>query len=73
MTACTANPFLRENWSPTVAEVDARAAKRSWAFQPYVPENKTPLPVTDRDRASIEAAVAAGKVRRVGFDGKELG
>ncbi|CAO99334.1 hypothetical protein D9623_33795 (plasmid) [Azospirillum brasilense] len=72
MSACTVNPFIRENWSPTMAEVDARKARARWAFQPSVPHNKTPLPVTDRDRASIEAAVAAGKVRRVGFDGKEL-
>jgi len=43
-----------------------------WAFQPYMPPNKTPLRVTERDLASIEAAVAAGKVRRVGFDGREI-
>lgn len=74
MTACTVNPFLRENWSPTVAEVDARNTRRNWAtFAPFILPNKKPPKVTDRDRASIEAAAAAGKVRRVGFDGKDLG
>lgn len=51
---------------------EVRKKRCGWAFQPYMPPNKTPLRVTERDRASIEAAVAAGKVRRVGFDGQEI-
>lgn len=71
--ACTENPFYPDTWSPTVADVDARKKREKWAFQPVIPHNKTPLPVTDRDQASIAAAMAGGvKVKRFDSLGNEV-
>lgn len=71
--ACTENPFYPGTWSPTVAEVDARTKRCRWAFQPYTPSNKKPQTVTERDRASIAAAMAGGvKVKRFDSLGNEV-
>lgn len=73
--ACTVNPFLPENWSPTVAEVDARpaqpVARGNWAtIHPTVYPNHVAPSVTERDRASIAAAMH--KVRRFDSAGREI-
>ncbi|QCG93924.1 hypothetical protein E6C67_08210 [Azospirillum sp. TSA2s] len=70
--ACTANPFLPGNWSPTVAEVDARPKQRgNWAtIRPTVYPNHAAPTVTERDRASIAAAMH--KVRRFDSAGREI-
>jgi hypothetical protein len=50
-----------------------RSTKANYAtFVPVPPPNKRAPVVTARDRASIDAAVAAGRVRRIDFEGKEI-
>lgn len=73
--ACAVNPFLPENWSPTLAEVDARPAQPvrlgNWAtFHPVAYPNHSAPVVTERDRASIAAAMH--KVRRYDTFGREI-
>lgn len=74
-SACTVNPFERENWSPTLAEVDARPAqptqRGNWAtIRPTYHANHPVPAVTERDRASIAAAMH--KVRRFDSAGREI-
>lgn len=73
MGACAVNPFERENWSPTIAEVDARPAPQrgNWAtIRPTYYANHPVPAVTERDRASI--ANALHKVRRFDSFGREI-
>lgn len=73
--ACTVNPFEPGNWSPTLAEVDARSkaavARGNWAtIHPTAYPNHTAPVVTERDIASIAAAMH--RVRRYDSLGREI-
>ena len=74
--ACTVNPFLPQHWSRPLSVVDAQASKPAgnWATIRPIPLRPGCAPrVTERDLASIRAAMAAGvPVRRFGPDGKEI-